>query len=288
MLMRVGLASVLAVCVALAQGPGRGLGPRAVFGPGGGPGGPGARFLGAEAGMGGRVVKGAPVSADIITETTQTLPDGNRIHQTNTVRFYRDSEGRTRRETSLNALGQLGVASNMPQVTFINDPVAGANYALNANDRTANRSSWTPRGPGGGRGNMQNRPPRPGPNAAGGPGFGPRGGFGRGGANNPNTKVESLGRQTIEGVAADGTRTTMTIPAGQIGNDAPIQIVHERWYSPDLQMVVLEKQSDPRRGDTITRFTNVNRSEPSRTLFEVPADYKVIESRMGPRPTVGQ
>jgi len=288
MLIRIGVVSVVALGVALAQGPGRGPGPRGAFGPGGpgGPGGgPGARFLGAEAGMGGRVVKGAPVTADIVTETTQTLTDGNRIRQSHTVRFYRDSEGRTRRETSFNQMSQLGTVSmaGMPQLTFINDPVAGASYALNANDRTASHSAWTPRGRGPAA-DSQNRPPRPGPDAVGG---GPGGGFRRGGSND-NMKTESLGRQTIEGVTADGTRTTITIPSGRIGNDAPIQIVHERWYSSDLQMVVLEKQSDPRHGDTVMRFANVNRSEPSRTLFEVPADYKVTEGRMGPRPTVRQ
>jgi hypothetical protein len=247
-------------------------------------GGPGVRFLGAEAGMGGRVIKGAPVTADIVTETTQAFSDGNRIHQTNTVRYYRDSEGRTRRETSFNASASAGAISmaGMPQLTFINDPVAGASYALNASDRTATHSSWTPRT----HTDAQNRPPRPAPgsDAVGG---GPGAGFRRGGSNN-NMKTDSLGRQTIEGVAADGTRTTITIPAGQIGNDAPIVIVHERWYSPDLQMVVMEKQSDPRHGDTTMRFTNVSRSEPASTLFAVPSDYKVTERRMGPRPTVGQ
>jgi hypothetical protein len=234
--------------------------------------------------MGGRVIKGAPVTTDIVTETAQTLPDGNRIHQTNTVRFYRDSEGRTRRDTSFNQMSQLGAVSMaaMPQLSFINDPVAGASYALNATNRTATHSSWTPHT----GTNSQNRPPRRGPEpdaAVGGPG----GGFHRGGANS-NMKTDALGRQTIEGVAADGTRTTITIPAGQIGNDAPIVIVHERWYSPDLQMVVMEKQSDPRHGDSTMRFTNVSRSEPASTLFAVPSDYKVTEGRMGPRPTVGQ
>jgi len=282
MFIRISLVGVLALGAALAQGPGRGPGPRGAFGPGGPGGGPGGRFLGAEAGMGGRIVKGAPVTADIVTETTQALTDGNRIHQTNTVHFYRDTEGRTRRETSLNAVAQLGAISGPSQLITIHDPVAGASYALNPNDRTANRSTWAPRG---GRADAQNRPPRPGPgpDAA---GRGPGGGFRR--AGNDNVKTESLGRQTIEGVQADGVRTTMTIPAGRIGNDQPIQIVHERWYSSDLQMVVMEKQSDPRHGDTVMRFTNVSRSEPSASLFQVPADYKVSEGRMGPRPTVKQ
>jgi hypothetical protein len=94
-------------------------------------------------------------------------------------------------------------------------------------------------------------------------------------------KTESLGRQTIEGVPADGRRTTMTIPAGQAGNDLPIHIVVESWYSPDLQATVLSKHSDPRNGETVTRLTNIGRGEPARALFETPADYKIGESPAG-------
>ena len=93
-----------------------------------------------------------------------------------------------------------------------------------------------------------------------------------------NAKTESLGRQTIEGVQADGRRTTMTIPAGQAGNELPIHIVNESWYSPELQTTVLSKHSDPRNGETVTRLINISRSEPSRMLFEAPADYKLSES----------
>ncbi len=86
----------------------------------------------------------------------------------------------------------------------------------------------------------------------------------------PNVKIESLGKQTIEGVVADGTRTTMTIPAGEIGNEQPLQVVTETWYSSELQAVVLSKRTDPRSGEHVTRMTNITRAEPSRSLFEVP------------------
>jgi len=237
-------------------------------GRGHGPGGPGARFLGAEAGPPGRVVKNAPYSADMITESTQTLADGNHIRQNTTSRVSRDSEGRTRAEQSLKGLGALAGNSNLPNVIFINDPVAGTNYALNPNDKTATRSGWV-------------RPGRSGP---------PQNSAAKGGgrrnaayreAAGGNVKTESLGRQTIEGVVADGTRTTMTIPAGQMGNEQAIQIVTERWYSAELQTIVLSKHSDPRSGETITRLANISRAEPSHTLFEVPSDYKVGE---GERP----
>ncbi|HMD70140.1 MAG TPA: hypothetical protein VKF41_02290 [Bryobacteraceae bacterium] len=273
---------VLAVA-ASAQNPGPGRG-RGRFGPpaadAAAPG--GARFLGAEAGMPGRVVKNAPYSADIVTETTQTLADGNHIRQSSTVKVYRDSQGRTRHEQSLNALGGLAASSNLPQVVFINDPVAGVNYALNPQSRTATKSAWVRPG----RGGQAQGPNQPmarlrQQSADGSAAIAGRRGRGAAGATGTPTP-QSLGRQTIEGVPADGTRTTVTIAAGQWGNEQPIQIVTERWYSPDLQMFVLSKRTDPRMGETVSRVTNIGRSEPPNSLFEPPADYKVSEA--GGRP----
>lgn len=240
----------------------------------------GARFLGAEAGMPGRVVKNAPYSADAVTETTQTLPDGNHIRQNSSSRVYRDTEGRTRREQSLNALGGLAPSANLPQVVFINDPVAGVSYALNPTDRTATKSTFAMGGRGGLRGNpnQQQKQARERKAAASQNPPGAQRGFRGGPGARQNIKTESLGRQVIESVQADGTRTTMTIPAGQMGNELPIQIVSESWYSPELQTVVLSKRTDPRMGETLFKLTNVSRSEPPRTLFEAPADFKVTES----------
>jgi hypothetical protein len=94
-------------------------------------------------------------------------------------------------------------------------------------------------------------------------------------------KTESLGRQTIEGVAADGTRTTETIPAGAIGNEQQIQIVSESWYSQDLQVTVLSKHFDPRMGRIVFRLTNISRGVPSPSLFQAPADYQISEGGRG-------
>ena len=95
-----------------------------------------------------------------------------------------------------------------------------------------------------------------------------------------NMKTESLGSQIIEGVKADGTRTTITIPAGAVGNERPIEIVSERWYSPDLQTVVKSTHNDPRMEETVYRLININRSEPPQALFVVPADYTVTDNQM--------
>jgi hypothetical protein len=92
-----------------------------------------------------------------------------------------------------------------------------------------------------------------------------------------NLKKESLGTQTIEGVPADGTRTTLTIPAGAMGNERPIDVVTEQWYSKQLQTMVMTKTTDPRMGETVYKLTNIKLEEPAASLFTVPADYQVID-----------
>src|ERR1035438_1491362 len=155
------LAAAVGVCAQNPPPPGRGRD---------------ARFLGAEAGAPGRVVKNAPYTADMITESTQALADGNHIRQSSTARIFRDSEGRTRTEQSLKGLGALAGNSNLPSVVFINDPVAGAHSALNAANKTATKSGGMGRGHSGV--SPQNSPGR-------------RNGAYRGG-DNRNAKTESL------------------------------------------------------------------------------------------------
>ncbi len=86
---------------------------------------------------------------------------------------------------------------------------------------------------------------------------------------------ESLGKKVVEGVECEGTKTTVTIAAGKIGNERPIDIVSERWYSPELQVVVSSRHSDPRFGETSFRLANISRAEPDKSLFVPPADYTV-------------
>jgi hypothetical protein len=211
-------------------------------------------YVGTEMGFGGKPVKGAPYSAEGITETTQTLADGNRIVHKSSALFYRDTEGRVRNEQTLGAIGPWASAGNPPKTIFINDPVAGVNYVLNVNDHSADKLP----APNVGMAMMR----RSGPPVT-------------QEVKEPDVKTESLGTQIIEGVQAEGTRTTVTIPAGQIGNEKDLQTVSERWYSPDLQTVILRKQSDPRFGDTAYRLTNIQRAEPPASLFQVPSDFTV-------------
>ena len=228
----------------------------------------------------------------------------------NTTRIYRDSDGRDRRE-QMNAAGTEVVSIN------ISDPVAGTSYILEPATHIAYRNGLviTAADPGGatfgavGQGAfIATRSPevgrgrRPDPTKdsavlADDEDKGRRRDQGRresrmqrrapvdrlwprwsARADVKKTTQEDLGQQTIEGVAANGTRSTTEIPAGAIGNEQPIRIVSEQWFSPDLQVLVLTKHTDPARGETIYRLTGIVRAEPARSLFEVPPDYTLQES----------
>jgi hypothetical protein len=227
------------------------------------------RFVSSEMSFGDGTVKGAPFSADTATEVIQTLSDGNRIIRKSSGKLYRDGEGRTRREQTLGSLGFWVPAEEPQQLVFINDPVAGVNYVLEMKDKIARK---LPSRLSGDMGTIA---------AAGqvGAGKGVRVLTGtKAHVIMPfpgETKTEALGKQQIEGVEAEGTRTTTTIPAGKIGNELPIQIVSERWFSPDLKVVVRSEHSDPQFGKTVYQLTNINRDEPAHSVFEVPPDYTV-------------
>jgi hypothetical protein len=269
-------------------------------------------FLSSEMSIDGKLVKGAPYSAQAINESVQVLAGGNRIVRQDTSAVYRDSEGRTRRDQTISVVGGYSASGGPAQTTFINDPVAGVNYILDAKNRTARKINVSFRvaadkkmveakmeamkarvaeggTPGDEKiaaekvaaaGGMRFEMRTGGPVGPGGPP--PGGGFVMTRADAKNTKKESLGKQTIDGIEAEGTRITTTIPAGEIGNEQPIEMVFERWYSPELQTVIMSKHSDPRSGENTYRLTNINRTEPAHSLFEVPSDYTVQEG--GPSP----
>jgi hypothetical protein len=230
-------------------------------------GGPGAAVFGFEMMEFHQVVKNAPYSATITTESTQVLGDGNRIVNKQTDSVARDSQGRTRRELTMGRMGPVQV--NAPKVIFIHDPVAQTMTMLDPEKQTAHLMNH--RGMGGKQmaemhskmhAQMMDE------------------------TQNPEEKAqvtrESLGTQQIEGVTAEGTRVTRTIPAGTIGNERPIQITVESWTSPDLHVLVLQKRNDPRFGETVYRLTNIKRDEPDPTLFQVPSNFKVVQG--GPPP----
>jgi hypothetical protein len=271
-------------------------------------------------------VTGAPYSAEAVTEMTQTLADGNRIVRSVSASVARDSEGRTRREQVLAALGPW-MPAKQPKSVVINDPISGVSYMLNEEEKVAVKMPAAisykiegghemafvpaPKAERDGEKTIHDRiegkhgappppPPPPPPPTAGAVVDEARIAFDNGtlGAvsivtstvdghagvmpGQPAPEQKSLGTQTIEGVEATGTQSIVTIPAGAIGNEQPIKIVSEQWYSPALQVVVLSKRSDPRSGEMVYRLTQLDRSEPSAALFQVPSDYTIkdMESKI--------
>jgi hypothetical protein len=235
-------------------------------------------------------VKTAPFSADAVTEFTQTLGDGNRIERRYVSSIARDSRGRTRREEEIALVGPLGATGPAPRLVTIVDPESRVTYTLDEATRVAHRNSGVAgklvelslalesvrttvkaAGAGGGRGVIA-LPAGAGIEVA------KANGVRADGAAKVTT--ESLGTRSIEGVRAEGTRTTSTIPAGAIGNLMPIEVVSERWFSPELQMAVLITRRDPRAGETVYRLTNIVRAEPADALFAVPPDYEVRDGAL--------
>jgi hypothetical protein len=233
--------------------------------------------------MGGSPVKAAPYSATITNESVETLADGNRIVQNSTGTTARDSQGRTRQDTPLPAIGNLS-AENAPHIVIIMDPVAQVSYSLNLTDKTAQKISMPAGTSGAGPAtttrmfvarsaglSASEAPPPP---------FPPPGAIAMtkvGGEDHVESTTEDLGSQTMEGLLVTGVRTTRTIPAGEIGNEKPITSVTEVWTSPDLKVIVYSKRTDPRMGEQTYKLTNIVRAEPDASFFTIPADFKVTE-----------
>lgn len=241
-------------------------------------------------------VKNSPFCATITTEHTQIFGDGNRIHTTENSTLCRDSEGRTRREAELNLLGAVSQPASQKIITII-DPVAGLRYMLDANEKTARKSSfpqmnlalpagakvagqqsvyYVRRSGGGGDGDVAY--------ATADAGSGAQVFVRRIGPHSPEAApaTENLGDQTIAGVHVTGTRVTTTIPAGTMGNDQPISVVSESWFSPELKTTIMTKHTDPWAGELKTQFMNVSTAPPDQSLFTVPADYKIVEEKTTP------
>lgn len=226
---------------------------------------PGGMAMGGPGPMGGdfaegKTVKGVPLSAVLVTVRETTLADGNRIHNETQSKVYRDSEGRVRREMSVDLANPMAGAVKH-NLVVITDPVAGTRSVLNPDNKTARQNPI--RGPKGGN---PDREAGPGPRGMGGPG---------------EITKEQLGTKAVNGFQAEGVRVTRTIPAGAMGNEKPITVVTERWYSPDLQMVVLTTHTDPMMGTVTTKLASVTQGTPDASLFQVPSDYTMKANKAG-------
>lgn len=266
-----------------------------------------------EAGPGVRSMKNAPYSAEAVTEFKQQLGDGNRITRRNSDLMYRDSEGRTRKEQTVTNVGPWATAGS--KIINIWDPTTSTNLVLDPQNKTVRkmvmkfdtsgnatpgeaikiRTAMVGSGmAGGARGGgpvagavvmdpaaVAGLPAPPPPGAPAGPGVMTftiaDSAAGGAAAQKVQLKREDLGKRMFEGVEAQGTRTIETIEAGAIGNERAIEVISERWFSPELGVLVMSRHVDPRMGESTYTLTNIRRAEPSRDLFEAPADFRVNE-----------
>jgi hypothetical protein len=199
-----------------------------------------------------RLVRDAPYSAYGTSETVLVLADGNRIVRQNTVRMWRDSNGRTRAEYSLSSIGGPVPFEVNSTLTIIDDPAAGTRYMLRPGQEVATMSIEACRAP------LEGEPGFVGPVRA------PRGAL--------NVSApQRLGERTVNGETLAGSRIEATIPAGAMGNEHPITMTAEQWYGKDLKVVVEAIYRDPRSGETRYRLRDIKRQEPDASLFRVPA-----------------
>jgi hypothetical protein len=227
-------------------------------------------------------VQNAPYSGVEITEHNQTLADGTNIVQPAQKRLiYRDSMGRTR--TDRPAITGLRMDTEDLRIVEIVDPVAQVWYVLDPQNRVAHKSVAEP---------PQQRTAAQRPASASAAVPRPGGMIGSSGGGTSSTTVsevrqidgreyqtEQLGQQVFDGVTAEGTRTTTTVPIGLEGNDRPMVSTSENWYSQQLRLAVYTRRVDPRNGESTTRLTEISTSEPDPSLFQPPADYTVVEEK---------
>jgi hypothetical protein len=257
-------AMLLCASVVLAQGP------HMTGGPGGGPGGPGGfGGRGAMEMMGsGRVVTGAPFSGTEVLTIQERFADGNSVNTTTSILRARDGMGRTYTKETITPSAASGKAP-YDRIT-IGDPVAGFRYELNSSTMTAVQSRT--------QGMRAGGPPASSSQARRAPavtvGTETR-------SNGAVVNTSSQGTATVNGVLATHTLVTEVIPAGAIGNAQPITTSRTTYVSPDLQMPVQIRTSDPRFGTSDMELTNISTGEPSAALFQVPAGYTI--QKAGPQ-----
>jgi hypothetical protein len=203
-----------------------------------------------------RLVTGAPFSALGTSKTITTLPNGERVVRENTIRQWRDSDGRTRSEFSLSSIGGPRPLELNTTVTVIDDPAARERYVLQPANKVAVTVPIQPcRVSAGLEPDLTVGPPRP-----------------AGLPMQVATPVK-LGERKLDGEPVAGSRVEATIPAGAIGNKQPIQMSAEQWYGRNLQVVVEATYRDPRTGETRYKLSEIHRTEPDAALFRVPENY---------------
>ena len=241
-----------------AQGPP----PSGRFGRGPENGGPMAgmfEFGGLVGGFGGKVVTGKPILATLTITRVETLP-GNSITNTTNGTFARGADGSTYRNVKFTTIGPWSASGKAQEFAYIRNETNGTQYTVNVAKGTYEAYPIRQRKSGEERKNRLDRPSL---------------------AN--ETVTDNLSGTYTDPVTntvypVDDRKVTRTIPAGAIGNELPIVITFERWYSAALDLLLQETRSDPRFGTTTYQLSNIGQS-PASTLFLPNPSFTQVEGR---------
>jgi hypothetical protein len=275
-------------------------------------------MLGVSSPLGAQSATGKPIYAEFATDHHQSFADGTHISRSTFACIYRDTQGRIRRESQLSVPGLAAGIAAATFITIV-DHQLGFGYILNPQEMVAHRYELNGAGPSyvarlraqaAGSGLFSPDPKQLATAAAdpaasadstapwrmhafsahhlhaamdGIPGSDepvPTMRIDQPFLAAPNpVRTENLGEQTILGFRVRGTRVITTLPVGQIGNDRPIDIVSEQWFSPDLELVMRSTHHDPWAGEFTTSVTKVSRGDQPAALFEIPSAYKIVDAK---------
>ncbi len=205
-----------------------------------------------------------PVAFSLIRQRTQvqTLANGTQITTRTETHEWHDSAGRMRTDNYVERDGQMQL-----QIANIFDPVAHRNIQLHAIAHVAAINQM----PQPMMGSFKPRAVDKAFNEAMQPEYRARQ------QSRTEAKTESLGKSTIQGECAIGNRWSQMIPAGEQGNDAPIQTSSENWFAPQLGIQLKTVSDDPRMGHVVDEVTELHLGDPDPSVFQPPPDYQVFD-----------
>lgn len=209
-------------------------------------------------------IVGEPFSGVRTWQGARNFLGGNRIDRGTSERLYRDSQGRTRVERDIPAQVLANNPRMEPVQITINDPVSGDRIELREHSKTALifRGGAAPAMP----------PPRSMP-----PVSVVFGGHLYDG-NDPGWSTATLlGEKSFDGLRARGQRRQYTIPVGTVGNEKPIVLTVEQWFSPELSLIVARNGTSSLAGEFGMQVENIVHGEPAAALFLIPSDYTRVE-----------
>jgi hypothetical protein len=199
----------------------------------------------------------APFTATVLTEWIRQLPDGSAVTLKNHRAIARDKAGRIFQERRVLVPDDCKTESAVSQIE-ISDPVSHQLFICVPRELVCQLEEFF--APGFVRAPSVSTA-RKQPGAA---------------------SEENLGKQSISGLETIGTRETTVIPTGAIGNNSPILVKWEFWYSPQLGVNLISKRQDPRFGIQNFEVTDIALGEPDAKLFEVPSGSKILDLRKPP------